>query len=188
MKPRNKKKVITGALAAALLIVGGAGIWFVSYSWQPQLTPYGINKPGAAVNVLIAAQGRSHKIQTLDILSKYYTGKDIYISVIDVSGLPAVNIDAWDYTVLFSAIRMYKLNPDVEAFLKRTGEVQKILLFNTSGGTQIEYGTVDAITSASDYPQRSAETIIGFIDKAITQKSASETPATAKTRTHPPSE
>ncbi|MDR2587788.1 MAG: hypothetical protein LBC67_00010 [Spirochaetales bacterium] len=189
MKTRNTKRLIAAAITAVLLVLGGAGIWFVAYSWQPQLTPYGINAPGAAVNVLVAAQGRSHKTKALDIISKYYTGKDVYISVLDVSSLPDVRLDAWDYFVLFSAIRMYKLNPDVEAFLKRTGEDKRILLFNTSGGTQMGYGTVDAITSASDNPQRSAETIIGVIDKAIDKAremhSASEALSSAKARTKP---
>jgi hypothetical protein len=163
----NKKRVIVGIIVVAFIVVGGVGIWFLTYSWQPILKPDEINTPEAAVSVLIAAQGRTHKIKTLDIISDYYTGKDVYISIIDVSNLPDVNINEWDYIILFSAIRMYKLNSDVEAFLKRTVEDKRILLFNTSDGTQMGYGNVDSITAASVNPQRSAETIIDVIDKAI---------------------
>ncbi|MDR2588115.1 MAG: hypothetical protein LBC67_01690 [Spirochaetales bacterium] len=167
MKNKNKKRMILGIASAALIAAGGFGIWFLIYSWQPKLKPSGINTPEAAVNVLIAAQGRSHKTKTLDIIAEYYAGKDVYISVVDVSSLPDINSSEWDYIVLFSAIQMYKLNPDVEAFLKRTAENKRIFLFNTSGGTQMGYGSVNAITSASANPQDSAQTIIGVIDKAI---------------------
>ncbi|MDR2491729.1 MAG: hypothetical protein LBD20_10050, partial [Spirochaetaceae bacterium] len=142
-------------------------VWFEIYSWQPQIKPYHVNTPEASARILIAAQGRSHKITTLDIISEYYTGKDVYISVIDVAGLSEVDIAAWDYVVLFSAIRMYKLNPDVEAYLQRTADDTRVFLFNTSGGTQMGYGAVDVITSASTNPQAGAETIIGVIDRVV---------------------
>ena len=166
---KNKKNVVVGILTAACIVVGGIAVWFVIYSWQPTLKPFHVNTPDASVHILIAAQGRSHKIKTLDIILEYYTGKDVYISVIDVGSLHDVNSTVWDYIVLFSAIRMYKLNPDVEAFVKRTPDDKRIFLFNTSGGTQL--GTaVDTITSASTNPQHSAEIIIGVIDKAVSKK------------------
>jgi hypothetical protein len=162
-----KRNKIVGIIIIACIAVSGIVLWFVIYSWQPRLKPYHINTPEASARILIAAQGRSHKIKTLDIISKYYTGKDVYISVIDTDGLSEAPITGWDYIVLFSAIRMYKLNSQVEAFLKRAADDTRIFLFNTSGGTQLGYGDVDTITSASTKARSDAETIIGIIDRAI---------------------
>jgi hypothetical protein len=162
-----KKSSIVRIILVVCIVLGAGRAWFVSYSWQPYLKPYHVNAPEASARILIAAQGRKYKIKTLDSVMEYYAGKDVYISVIDVAGLSEVDIADWDYVVLFSAIRMYKLNPDVEAFLKRTADDKRIFLFNTSGGTEMGYGDVDVITSASKNPQAGAETIIGVIDGAI---------------------
>jgi hypothetical protein len=164
----KRRRVLLIVLAVIVLIVGGVGVWFLQYSWQPKLKSYDINTPQAAKRVLIASQGRKHKTDTLAAVTDYYTGKDVYIRVIDVSGLPDVQADEWDFIVLFSAIRMYKLNPDAQAFLDRIGEsaYKRVLLFNTSDGTQMGYDGVDAVTSASVKPQDSANTIITAIERA----------------------
>jgi hypothetical protein len=163
---KNKKLIIGGVV---LVIILGIGIGLLIWSYLPELKPYAINTPEAAAHILIAAQVSKHKAETLKAISDYYTGKDVFISVIDVNGLPGINPDEWDYIVLFSEIRWYTFNSKVKAFLNRASTGERILLYNTSGGTQMAYENVDAITSASVNPEQSAQAIIQAIDTAIGQ-------------------
>jgi hypothetical protein len=171
MKIKNKKRaIIIGVIAASVVIAGVVLAWYFSYVWQPKIKPYEINTSDASAHILIAAQGKDYKKDTLEVIANHYAGKDVFISVIDISGLSDVNVEKWDYLVLFSAIQMYELDPDVQEFLNHVGEDERILLYNTSGGSQIGFGNIDAITSASINPEHSAEVIIQRIDKAIANK------------------
>lgn len=140
--------IIIGAIVALLVIV------FVIYllvNRQGVIESFDVGNPGLAQNVLIASQGSAFKNAIVESLTTHLKERQLFIKVIDVTTLGEVNEDDWDALVFIHTTEQWKLQPDVEKFLARARDLDKIILLTTSG--QGDWKTdkydVETITSAS---------------------------------------
>lgn len=160
--------ILIAAIVAAAAI--GLFIYFQRQRTnQEDLSPYSINSDTGNPRVLIATQKSEYKDSVMDEISRHYKGGDIYISVIDVAQLSGVQPAEWDKIVIFSAIKVYQFHPAVVKFLDRqSGSYSgRIFMYNTSEGSNMRYGDVDAVTSASINPSLGSAGIIEAIDNAL---------------------
>lgn len=147
------KSVITWiGIAVCFLGVGllAAGCYRMLFA-QKTATAFEINHPDMKTHILIATQGSSFKDAVVAGLIKELEKQPLYINIIDVSALPAINGAEWQAMVLVNTCQSNKLQPDVATYLARATALEKVILVTTSGSGrwQPEHLSVDSISSAS---------------------------------------
>ncbi|KPK72752.1 hypothetical protein AMJ87_03825 [candidate division WOR_3 bacterium SM23_60] len=139
--------IIIGAIVVILVVLFGI---FLLINRQGVVEPFAVGNPTLDKRVLIASQGSSFKNTVVESLTTYLETK-AYVKVIDVTSLAEVNDDEWDALVFIHTTEQWKLWPDVDEFLARAQNMNKVVLVTTSGSGdwKTDKYDVESITSAS---------------------------------------
>jgi hypothetical protein len=140
--------IIIGIVVVALVILFGV-MWLVMR--QGVVEPYAVGSPELDKKVLIASQGSDFKNTLVESLTAYLDKKQTYVKVIDVTSLAKVNEDEWDALVFIHTTENWKLWSDVDEYLARTSDMNRVILVTTSGSGdwKTDKYDVETITSAS---------------------------------------
>jgi menaquinone-dependent protoporphyrinogen IX oxidase len=131
------------------------------------MTAYSINPENSGTRILIAVQKSPFKDAVLDSVAAVCRGRDIHISVVDVDALPSADAASWNKIIIFSSIMMWKFYPAVENFLATLENTDKVLMYNTSDSTRMQYGNIDTISSASTEVTACASALVAVIERAV---------------------
>jgi len=142
-----KKVIKWGILIFGCLVL--FGFW---YNWKYSMgvaESYTVNNPMLKDKLLIATQQSEYKDKVTKSISDYYQGKDLFVSVIDVTELDASLLDKYDAFVILHTCQMWKPPKKVRSFLKHKNEKSKIFTVCTSGPGDLRTEGVDGVSSAS---------------------------------------
>ena len=110
---------------------------------------YSVNTPEATRHLLIATQGSTFKNDVLDQVIEEIKKRDVFIRVIDVSGLSKTEASKWDAVFVFHTWEFSKPPKPVALFAEKNKNSPNCLYFATSRvGTDLIEG-VDGISGAS---------------------------------------
>ncbi len=118
---------------------------------QGNIKTFEAGNQNAKKRLLIASQGSDFKNRLVDGLIQNLREKQLYIKVIDVTNLSAINENEWNAMVFIHTTEKWELQPDVKKYLDRAKDLKKVILITTSGSGdwQTKDYKVDIITSAS---------------------------------------
>ena len=144
--------IVLGAIVVALVVLFGI-LWLVMR--QGVVEPFAVGDPGLEKRVLIASQGSDFKNAVVESLTTYLKEKPAYVKVIDVTSLSEVNEDDLDAVILIHTTEYSKLQPDVDQFLSRAIDLDRVVLLTTSGpgDWKTDKYDVETITSASKHEE-----------------------------------
>ncbi|MEJ2355129.1 MAG: hypothetical protein P8Y62_04410 [candidate division WOR-3 bacterium] len=150
MKIFKRVLMVIGALIVLFVIV--FGIYLLMHR-QSVAEPFEVGSPDMGRKILIATQGSEYKDLMVDTLTARLEGEDVYISVIDISGLKEINQEDWDAEIIIHTTEGWKLPDPVKEYLGRMENPDEVILLITSGdgNWKPEDCKVDIITSASKY-------------------------------------
>jgi hypothetical protein len=140
--------IVIGSLIVLLVIAFGI---YLMVNRQSVAEPFEVGSPDMDRKILIATQGSEYKDIMVDTLTARLKGEDIYISVIDISGLNEIDQKDWDAEVIIHTTEGWKLPDPVKEYLDRMENPDEVILLITSGGGnwKPEDCKVDVLTSAS---------------------------------------
>lgn len=156
MKILKRVLIVLGSLIALFVIAFGV---YLFVNIQDVAEAFEVGSPDSGKKVLIASQGSDYKNLMVDTLTSRLEGEDVYISVIDISGLSEINQKDWDAEIIIHTTEGWKLPVPVKEFLERIENPDEVTLLITSGGGEWkpENYKVDILTSASkvsDIPEK----------------------------------
>ena len=148
MKIFKRVLIVLGALV--ILMVAVFGIYLLM-NRQSVAEHFEVGSADASSKILIATQGSEYKDLMVDTLTARLKGEDVYISVIDISGLKEIDQKDWDAEIIIHTTEGWKLPDPVKEYLDRIENAEEIILLITSGdgGWKPEECKVDVLTSAS---------------------------------------
>jgi hypothetical protein len=140
--------IVIGAIVVILVVLFGI---YLLINRQGVVEPYAVGNPALEKRVLVASQGSDFKNAVVESLTTYLEKKQVYVKVIDVTSLANVNEDEWDALVFVHTTEQWKLWPDVDTYLARAHDLNKVILVTTSGSGdwKTDKYDVESITSAS---------------------------------------
>jgi hypothetical protein len=169
MTKRSRRVLLGGAVAVVL--IAGLLIWYyATYSMAPAKA-FTVNDPASPQRVLIATQGSEFKDAVVQGVVEKLKSRPIYIEVIDVSGLGAVDEKQWNAIVVMHTFQLSQPQPDAAAFVARAKGSGKVVVLGTSGEGTFKIEGVDALTSASrlvDVPRRVTD-IVSRVDAMLSR-------------------
>lgn len=148
MKVLKKILIVLGGLVVLLIVVVGI---YLSMHRQGVAEPFEVGTADMSKKVLIATQESKYKNLMVDTLTSRLKGNKVYISVIDISGLNAINQEDWDAEIVIHTIERWELPVVVKEYLGRIENPDEVILLSTSGHGKWkpEGCKVDILTSAS---------------------------------------
>jgi hypothetical protein len=148
MKVLKKILIVLGSLIVLFIIVFGI---YLLMNRQGVAESFEVGSADMSKKILIASQGSEYKNLMVDTLTSRLKGEDIYISVIDISGLNQINQKDWDAEIIIHTTEGYKLPVPVKEYLDSIENPDEVILLVTSGSGQWkpESYKVDILTSAS---------------------------------------
>ncbi|MBN1695019.1 hypothetical protein JW879_06435 [candidate division WOR-3 bacterium] len=148
MKILKRVLIVLGSLIILFVIAFGV---YLFLNIQDIAEAFEVGSPDSGRKILIATQGSEYKNLMVDTLTARLKGEDVYISVIDVSGLKEINEKDWDAEVIIHTTEAWKLPDPVKEYLGRIKNLDEVILLITSGGGEWkpEDCKVDVFTSAS---------------------------------------
>jgi len=156
---KRGRRILIGS-AVAVILFAGLLTWFrAEYSMAPAKA-FAVNDPASPQRVLIATQGSAFKDAVVQGVVDKLKPRPIYIQVMDVSGLGAVDERDWNVIVVLHTFELSRPQPDAAAFVARAKSSHKIVVLGTSAEGTFKIEGIDALTSASklvDVPARVAE-------------------------------
>jgi len=167
MAKRSRRVLIGGAVA--VIFVGGLLVWFyAAYSMAPAKA-FTVNDAASPQRVLIATQGSKFKDAVVQGVVEKLKSRPIYMQVMDVSGLGAIDERQWSAIVVLHTFQLSQPQPDAAAFIARAKASHKVVVLGTSGEGTLKIEGIDALTSASklvDVPARVAD-IVARVDAVL---------------------
>lgn len=145
----SMRKIAIGVLLVGTIFVGFA-IWY-NYEYSMTLAEaYELNTKTAKNKLLIATQGSEFKDNVTEGIIERVENDNLYIKVIDISGLNEVNPKDYNAIVIIHTWENWQPPESVETFIKRTKKHKdKIIVLTTSGDGTYKMDDVDAITGES---------------------------------------
>lgn len=145
--------IITAGVIVLLTII--LSILWIGYTRKYSMktaTGFEINNPDLDKKILIGTQGSEYKDALVKKLTDVLKEREVYIKVIDDLILKQTNPDDWDVAILIHTTEMWKIAEGARDFLKRSKDLNKVILITTSGegDWKQEEFEVEAITSASE--------------------------------------
>jgi hypothetical protein len=160
--------IVLGSLIVLFVVVFGI---YLLMNRQSVARPFEVGTADMDKKVLIATQGSNFKNIMVDTLTSRLKGDNIYISVIDISGLSEVNQEDWDAEVIIHTTEGYRLPEVVKEYLERIENPGEVILLITSGSGEWkpESCKVDIITSASKVAEiyELADSIIAKVNSLL---------------------
>ncbi len=156
MKILKRVLIVIGVLIALMVIAFGV---YLLVNRQSVAEPFEVGSPDSARKILIVTQGSDYKNLMVDTLISRLKGEDVYISVIDISGLNEISQEDWDAEIIIHTTEGYRLPESVKEYLLRIENPDEVMLLITSGSGEWkpEDCKVDVLTSASrvtDIPEK----------------------------------
>ncbi len=148
MKILKRVLIVLGSLIILFLIAFGV---YLFVNIQDVAEAFEVGSPDSGRKILIATQGSEYKNLMVDTLTSRLEGEDVYISVIDISGLSEIGQKDWDAEIIIHTTEGYRLPEVVKEYLGRVENPDEVLLLITSGSGEWkpEDCKVDVLTSAS---------------------------------------
>ena len=148
MKILKRVLIVLGSLIILFVIAFGI---YLFLNIQDIAEAFEVGSPDSGRKILIATQGSEYKDLMVDTLTARLKGEDVYISVIDISGLKEINEKDWDAEVIIHTTEAWELPDPVKEYLNRIENPDEVILLITSGGGEWkpEDCKVDILTSAS---------------------------------------
>lgn len=147
------KKIVFG-----VLILFTASLLFLSwYSYRYSMETarsFEINDHALHHRILIATQGSDFKDEVVRGVTDELRTQQVYVKVIDISGLTDVQEAEWSAIVILHTWEYQKPPADIRKFIERIGKSDKIVLLITSGSGTGKLDGIDAVTSASKKSER----------------------------------
>jgi len=158
----KKILIVLGSLIVLMVII--AGIYLLIHR-QGVADSFEVGSADMSKKILIASQGSKYKNLMVDTLTSRLKGEDVYISVIDISGLNEINQEDWDAEIVIHTTEAYKLPVPVKEYLDRIENPDEVMLLITSGNGEWKPKDckVDVLTSASkvnDIPELAGSVMI----------------------------
>lgn len=144
MKKRFK---ITGI---TLLLLLAFALWYNHRFSMDTVDSQQVNEPTMRTHLLIATQGSEYKDAIVQGLIQEFSEDEIYISVIDVTKLAAMDSEDWNAILILHTWEMWEPQEEAAAFLAKQMDNGAIVVLTTSGEGTHHIAGVDAITGASD--------------------------------------
>jgi hypothetical protein len=159
-------KVILMIIGIIFLVIIIGGISFKLILSQGVIAGYEIGKPDMKQHILIASQKSAFKTSLVNDVTGKLKDKDVFIKVIDVTGLPAIKPEDWNAIVLINTCEAGKMQKNVADYLKIQSVNKKTVLVTTSGSGdwKPEYSPVDCLSTAS-IKDNTDKTAIYIVDK-----------------------
>ena len=156
MKILKRVLIVLGSLIVLFLIAFGV---YLLVNIQDIAESFEVGSPEMGKKILIASQGSEYKNLMVDTLTARLKGQDVYIRVIDISGLKEISEEDWNAEIIIHTTEGYRLPDPVKEFLGRVENPDEVLLLITSGSGEWkpEGCKVDILTSASrvnDIPEK----------------------------------
>lgn len=156
MKILKRVLIVIGVLIALMVIAFGV---YLLVNRQSVAEPFEVGSADSNSKILVATQGSDYKNLLVDTLISRLKGDDVYISVIDISGLTEINQENWDAEIIIHTTEGYRLPEVVKEYLGEVENPDEVMLLITSGSGEWkpEDCKVDVLTSASrvtDIPEK----------------------------------
>jgi len=144
------KKVLIVLGSLIILAVITSGVYLLIHR-QGVADSFEVGAAGMNKKILIASQGSKYKNLMIDTLTSRLKGEDVYISVIDISGLNEIDQEDWDAQIIIHTTEGYRVPEPVKEYLGRIENPDEVMLLITSGSGKWkpEDCKVDILTSAS---------------------------------------
>lgn len=165
---KRSRRLVFGSAVAAVLVLGLLALYWTRYSMAPAES-FVVNDPTSPQRLLIATQGSTFKDAVVQGVVERLEQRPIYIEVLDVAGLAAIDESEWDAIVVLHTWELGSAQPDAAAFVARNKDAGKLVVLGTSGEGTFKIDDIDAISAAStmtDVPRRVAE-LVARIDALL---------------------
>lgn len=161
---RWKKIILVLLIIIGLLLV--LAVWYKNKFSMDMVSERTINRPELNNSLVIATQGSAFKDSVTSGIIKHFEPDSIFIRIIDVSGLPKINLEDYDAMLLIHTWENWKPPIVVDSFMvKLKKELKgKIVVLTTSGEGSFKMENVDAITGESIL-----ENVPSFTEKIISE-------------------
>ncbi len=148
---RKAARVAGIFLGSCLALVVAGCLWYV-YEFYPRAAePYEINSPDQPTRVLVATQGSEFKNGLVAAVCDRLAMRPVYVKVMDVGGLDAIDTREWDKVLVVNTAMMNTMSAPARRLVARGEGLDNVLLFVTSGGADFKPADlrVDALSGAS---------------------------------------
>ena len=132
------------------------------------------NDPTAEKRVLISSRSSEFKNEVVERIEEQLRGKkDVYVKVIGVEALEQEDAAPYRAVVLVNTCVAWKMDPEIESFLEKHPESDRIIVLTTSGDGEWkpkkDEQAFDTVTSASkDYdPDAVADQIVERVGRLL---------------------
>ncbi|MEO9485221.1 MAG: hypothetical protein ABJG47_17310 [Ekhidna sp.] len=142
-------KYILKGLGILILAFIAFSFWYTNTYSMEDIASYEINDPSLEKSVLIATQGSLYKDELVESVIDSLKSSDVYIQVIDISGLEEYYNDRWDAIVLIHTWEYSQPPKSIDSFIPQHFDPEKMLVITTSGSGEEKMEGVDALTGAS---------------------------------------
>jgi len=161
---RWKKVLLVLLIIVGLLLI--LAVWYKNKFSMVMVAEQTINLPELDRRLVIATQGSMFKDSVTLGITNYFESDSIFIRIIDVSGLPKINLDDYDAMVLMHTWENWKPPVVVDSFMGKLKKEQKnkIVVLTTSGEGSFKMEEIDAITGESIL-----ENVPAYTDKIISE-------------------
>ena len=160
MKLKNLKmkkwiKVLIAVITTPVLLFAILLLTYIIMNRQEVIEPFQLGNSGAENKILIASQGSDFKDALVSGIIESLKKQSIYIKVMDVSGLSEVTEEMWQALIIINTCEVGKMHSEVRHYLFQAKELNKVILFTTSGSGnwKPEDSSIDSISSASKMTQ-----------------------------------
>ncbi|HEY5687652.1 MAG TPA: hypothetical protein VIS27_05030 [Yeosuana sp.] len=144
-----KLKITLFILSLGVMLLVFA-VWYKYEYSMDKVETVQFNSPDLDLKLLIATQGSAFKNKITSNITDHYKKDSIYIKVIDVSQLPAINPINYKAIVIIHTWENWKPPKEVQSFIeKNISNQNKIVVFTTSGKGSFKIQEIDAITGES---------------------------------------
>ena len=125
-------------------------VWYQQKYSMDEARSFEVNTPESSKHLLIATQGSLFKDSIVSGLVDQFKEDDLYIRVIDVKNLEKVEASQWDAVCLIHTWEYYKAPSVVKEFIeKSSANMDRVVVYTSSGDGRYKMEEVDAITGAS---------------------------------------
>lgn len=140
---------VTNLSLAIVLVVAVFSLWYKQNYSMGVIFPYDINSKSCKTSVLIATQESNFKDDLTYKLIHRVDDDEVYIQVMDVTGLMSEDESDYDAIFIIHTWEMSKPPSKVSDFIDHAPDKSKIYTIGTSGSGDLMLGDVDGISTAS---------------------------------------
>ncbi len=142
-------KVFVKAMIGFLVLSVLFGMWYKNKYAMGIASSYSVNTPEMSHSLLVLTQGSDYKNAVVEKVVNYYSSRDFFIQVQDLTQLPDLDIDDWTVVLLIHTWEIERAPKEVIEMIEKNVNLSKIAFFTTSGNGDGHVKGIDGITGAS---------------------------------------